>query len=93
MKFLEVVRNIDDLNRKVWTFSYFDNWHTLYLDVYALECRKTKRHGWKGEARYYRLDSRYNTIKLEDVELPIDVINEIKANFFNTLQVKLWDRT
>lgn len=45
---VEVVRDAEDLRRKVWTF-WLDEHLRMHLDAYDVQTRPTKRHKWRND--------------------------------------------
>ncbi len=62
---IEIIRPDGDLKREVWTYelavSYFPAY--IYFDHYSFQTRPTKRHNWRTENFWSRLDHRNNTIQ------------------------------
>jgi hypothetical protein len=72
---MEIIRKIDDLNREVYKFYWFDR--NIILDSYRKEYKESTRHKkWNVIDKYERLSGRYSNMSEEDVSLPIDVIQE-----------------
>ena len=88
----QVVRVIDDLNRERWEFSLWDS-PKAYLETYAVDERKTKRHKWRTKAAYERLGSgrtaHYEIIR-EEPEVPQDVIDEAMEKLRGQLVFSRW---
>lgn len=87
----------DGLRKQEWDF-YFDVSHgtdtfNLYLNDYTLYQRESKRHGWKIEGRYDRLERRHSTIDVADVPFDEDIKAVAKKAVVDKIVVKLWDRS
>jgi hypothetical protein len=68
-----------DLTQEVWSF-WFDDRDTLVLDSYRFQERKTKRHGWKSQSVWDRIN--YNrTTNIERPAIPLWVQAQAKADF------------
>ena len=67
MRFIRptVTINQGDLNRRVLKFYFLD--HEMVLDYDADESRETKRHKWRVQRKWSRLDKRNNTMERRDV--------------------------
>ena len=74
------VKQLDDFTREIFTFIMFESLK-FYLDYFALEERKTKRHKWRVTRFYDRLEKRDSTLEYIDVPLTEELINEAKAQF------------
>ncbi|MDP2692738.1 MAG: hypothetical protein Q8O88_03820 [bacterium] len=86
----ELTIPIDDLNHEVFRFYFDENRSTLYLDYYGWYHRDTKRHGWKCQKHYNRLDDRGSDMKEEAVLLS-DAVKEMAIKqFAEKLKVKKW---
>jgi hypothetical protein len=87
----------DGLSKQEWDF-YFDvgpgsATFNLYLDNYSIWSRESKRHGWKLEGRYSRLERRHSNINLADVPFDEDIKITAKKAVVDKIVVKLWDRS
>ena len=88
----EVVRATDDLNRERWKFSLWDT-PKAYLETYAVEERKTKRHQWRTKAAYKRQHyDRHAGCEIirEEPEVPQDVIDEGMEKLRGQLVFSRW---
>ncbi len=89
---IEITRMTGDLCREVWRFYFSDV--TLYVDLYALERRQSRRHGWKRspDVTYSRIDgSRSYRAKMSRPPLPDDVAAQAKAELVELITVKIWE--
>jgi hypothetical protein len=79
---IEIVRQINDLERTVWTFIILDA--TLILNHWSVQRRETKRHKFVStpDTRWSRLDNRGNNVK-ERPTPPPSVVEEalVEARF------------
>jgi hypothetical protein len=93
---VEVIHKKDDLNRKVWTFSFECGYASPYfvLEKYQDQNRKTKKCKWVTDKYYSRLDRRdsncsaidiiTDTIMIEAKQL---LLKEIEETIFPTLKI------
>jgi hypothetical protein len=82
----------EDLEQEVWTFWLRD--FVLYVDSYRVNRRPTKRHGWKNEQYYTRLDQRQNTMSAAEVAVLFtpEIAEAAKKWLMEMISVKMWDR-
>ena len=85
-----ITRHLDALTCEEWRFYFSDSDCILYLDHYIKATRPTTRHKHKAVLYYARIDGRNNTVKEEDVPLPLDVQEEAKNYITSRLTVKRW---
>lgn len=71
----------DALLRRVYVFWLDDYTMTLKLDHYRREIRQTKRHNWKTDLCWSRLDQKHSNIRREDILLT-DEIKELARDQF-----------
>jgi hypothetical protein len=64
---------------------------SLYLDEYTLQVRKSKKHKYKPEHWYRRLESRHS-IPLTDVPIGESIFAEAENVFRQMVKAKLWIR-
>ena len=76
----EIIRPDGDLKREVWTFDLQLIYHLcIYFDRYSFQTRETRRHKWKVQTHWDRLNRRDNTIA--SPPLPPDVEAEVRPYF------------
>ena len=88
----EVVCATGDLTRERWVFSLWEA-PKAYLETYAVEERKTKRHKWRPKAAYRRLrHDRHadHDIIREEPEVPQDVLDEGMEKLREQLVFSRW---
>jgi hypothetical protein len=94
---LEIIREQDELNRKVWKFwpDTGINKVDIILDRYSVQSRPTKRHKWRTVTAYDRTSRKrwsqegYMLIDISEVPvLPSDVVEEVIAKFMATVTIK-----
>jgi|SRR5208283_1343600 len=91
IKRIEVIKSLSDLTRQVWSFWFNDSDATLYLDIYTLESRSTKKCKWKIDAGYSRLrgDSWFlNSLHSEEVPWSAEIEKEALDTFIKTISIK-----
>lgn len=78
-----VKNEIDDFSYEEYHF--FQSRREWILQYYYLYRRATKRHGYKIEKRYNRIDRRGNTVSVEEIEITQTIkdklLNAIIADF------------
>jgi hypothetical protein len=57
----------------------------LLLREYYYETRETIRHKFKPLKWYDAIDRRRSSIGIQEVEVPEDIINQVKQNIFNKI--------
>lgn len=81
-----------DLARKLWVF--WIDYPYVVLDEYREDTRPTKRHKWRMERIYTRLESRtvlsMRRLHESDVAVPDGVLAQARAMAAERLQVCLW---
>lgn len=83
----------DNLSAKSWQFWYYDTRHTLYLDNYYEMSRPTKRHKFTVNENYNRIMGRRSSRKVEEIEIPDDVVEEARRLFVElaaTVKIEKW---
>lgn len=91
----------DGLCRTRWSFyvGQAGSITKIYLDYYARERRESRRHKtWEATKslmtgkvqRYSRLDHRGDGLTSEEVELPADIIREVKEKLMAGVTVEKW---
>jgi hypothetical protein len=83
---IEVIKEIDELNREVYKFCVLYE-TSLKLNEYALQNRETKRHKFKNKKYYDRLRDRSSTIDIDDIVLTEDIKQEAINIFISRLAV------
>jgi len=85
---IEIIRKISKLSRTVYVFWFkIDTGCQLILDAYSEEYKdNTRQRKWRQEENYSRLFSRFNTVKYEDIDIPLDVIAEAKQYIIDQVQ-------
>jgi hypothetical protein len=58
----EIMEEISDLERVVWSFIWWDERDGVMLDRWSLEERQSKRHKFKPVGRWSRQDTRDNNV-------------------------------
>lgn len=89
---IDITRLGDDLmSCKSWEF-YFSEYlgAALVLDKYIEMSRATKRHKYKMDEHYSRLDERGSSLKEEEVTIPPDVAKEAHEKFCAEIKVVKW---
>lgn len=79
----------DKLSRQVWEF-WLNGSVQLVLDIYRVEQRPTRRHGWRATGVHNRLQPRASTIMERDTPLPTDVVAEALQQVRERLSVHRW---
>jgi len=74
----------------LWTWRFWYDNGTLWLDHYATRERKSRRHVFVATEVYSRLDPRSSTISETDLVLPSTVKDEAISQFCQGLTVKRW---
>ena len=77
----------DYLSCEVWKFWFYDYYGLLVLDYYAKMSRPTKRHKFRADEWWSRLDNRGSSLKIEDVPFPDDVTTEAREKFIAQIKV------
>jgi hypothetical protein len=86
---ITVIReSLDRLVKQDWVFTYSEDRHALYLHDYGDWNRPSRRHGYVCEKHWQRIDERQNTIKLDEVPFPADVVIEARKKFCDSLDVQ-----
>lgn len=86
--YIEVVTPPDWIDRReVWRFYYHE--HTLYLDSHQVQTRASRRHKWKVDERYNRLNR--SGENKEVCVIPPYVAAVAKQNFVDSLTVARWE--
>lgn len=82
-----------DLNREVWVFELWGD-ASVYLRSYTKDSRQTKRHKWRPEEGYFRLQTDRNSPvrKLPHPEVPKDVLEEGLAELRGRITFKVWGK-
>jgi hypothetical protein len=86
---MEIIKQIDDLTKEKWNFTYIDN--TIYLESYYLEKRESKRHrNYKKIKVYERLSERDSNINESEVLLNDELKQEALKQFVSQIKVIKW---
>ena len=90
-----ITHDIDALTREDYYFYLFTDYGytspILYIDKYILYKRESIKHKFKVDSKYDRLDSRHNSIKVEDVPFNEALVEEVKLKFLEGLKVLKWE--
>jgi hypothetical protein len=94
---MEIVRSTADLDRTVYQF-YVTKEHggiAVYLDVKLVQCRPTRRHGWRTVEVYSRLPYDRHlygdaTIVKDEPAVPDDVREQALEQVRATVQFRPW---
>ena len=78
----EVVKMSGDLRRERWGFWLDGDIDHLYLSYYVFETRESRRHGWKKQTQWTRLDTRSNTIDVPPKSS--EVIEDMRRQYIET---------
>lgn len=83
---IEIVRPNGDLKREVWCFYLSIGYSSpcIYFDHYSFQTKETKRHKWRRQTYWTRLERRYNNI--DTPPLPSDVETEMRQLFANNVR-------
>lgn len=89
---ITVEKQIDKNTKEVFSFWFYENRATLYLDSYDLQRRDTPRHKFKTVKKYSRLDypRHPDPIKLKDVPLTEEIKKQALEVFMSTIKVDVW---
>lgn len=82
--------SLDKLKFFEWIF--WLNGTDIWLDKYFEYRRETKRHKFNVEEKYDKIFTRNNSISVDDVPLPDDVVSEVKNIIVSNLKVKRWNK-
>jgi len=83
--------SLDGLGNERWRFSVIDA--MVVLDEYAQESRPSKRHKFRSEATYIRLQgSTYKQLEEHQVPIPPGLFDEALEAVRSQLVVGLWKR-
>lgn len=74
-----------------WTWRFYYDAQTLWLDYYSTAQRATRRHGFSVTECYSRLNIRASTMQESDVVLPADLKEEAIKKFCERITVKRWN--
>lgn len=86
MKHVEIEKvSEDSLSSVLWIFYYNDSRHHLVLNYYIEYSRRTRRHKFRIDKKYNRLDKRNNTIDIPP--LPDEIEAEALYEFSKGLKV------
>jgi hypothetical protein len=86
---MRVIQEIDKLNYREWTF-YIDG-HNFWLDNYYEYTKENPRkRNFTTVKKYERLSGRNSNLKLDEVELPEWVKEEVVKQFVDKIEVKKW---
>jgi len=80
----------DGLSNEVWGFTILDA--KVVLDTYARQTRPTKRHKFRPEAIYSRLQRRESDLTEDRVPLPDGLLDEALEKARAQMTVGLWKR-
>lgn len=85
---IEITRFNSELSKRIWRFNFGAEYGDVFLvlDGYSLLERATKRHSWKAIEWYRRLDNRGSTLKYSGVQVPDDVIKEVKDQIITAIE-------
>ncbi len=86
MMSIEIKRVQDDLNERTWRFLMFDHGQVV-LNSFRQFSRPTKRHNFKVDRRYDRIDMRDNNMSLDEVPWDDDLVREVKEKILSMITV------
>ena len=86
---MEIRRNIDELNKEVWTFSLINN--VLYLNTYNyLNKESTKHRKYKSIKKFDRLMRRDSTIEESEVPFTSEIKQHALNKYFDSVKCMRW---
>lgn len=85
---IEVVKDITPLEKKVFRFFFLEKNSSLVLDSYSLKLRESRRHKYKEVLAYHRLNSRFSTLKADDIVLSEEIKTEALKVFIDKIKVE-----
>jgi len=85
---VEITNNINDLEQELWSFIFLDR-KMLTVDHFSHLARKSKRHGWKTDTQYNRINQRDNTLGDGQVPLTEPIKQQALAKFIEDITVTM----
>ena len=91
MKDAEIIEPKGDLKREVWVFYWLEDFirSRIVLASYSFQERATKRHKWKRQSWWERLDNRDGNIEKPQVPLRVEIqARQHYRDFIDTIPIK-----